>query len=104
MSTHIYKLTPNAAEWDPNWDIAMNHGDVIVRAESPADARIVASEAEPDFEDTGGKPAEDGTTREASAFRNIKLYHVSRLNSSSYDDDGPREVLSGEIANPVKSA
>ncbi|WP_299813400.1 hypothetical protein [uncultured Roseibium sp.] len=103
METRIYKLTPSAADWDPNWDLAKNQGEVIVRAQSPADARIVASEAEPDFLDTGGKPAEGASTRNASAFRDEKLYAVAELSSSEFSAEGPRELLRGSIGNPLKA-
>ncbi|POF29414.1 hypothetical protein [Roseibium marinum] len=103
MNTRIYKLTPVAAEWDPNWDLAENQGEVIVRAQSPADARVVASEAEPDFLDSGGKPAEGSSTRDASAFRDEKLYAVAEIDSSGFPAEGPRELLAGSIANPLKT-
>lgn len=104
MSRHIYKLLPHAADWDPNWDLASNQGEVIVRADTPADARIVASEAEPDFLEQGGKPAQGGSSREASAFRNEKLYLVQEILDGPYDSTGPREVLAGQILNPLKTA
>ncbi|MBO6718399.1 MAG: hypothetical protein JJ913_10625 [Rhizobiaceae bacterium] len=96
---NIYKLEPAAAPHDPNWDIATSHGTVIVRAESPADARIVASEAEADFLGSGALPADDKSTRFASAFRNDKLYSVTEMADGAYSPDGPRAVLEGEI-NP----
>ncbi|WP_279625813.1 hypothetical protein [Labrenzia sp. OB1] len=41
MKTRIFKLSLTAA----NWDLEENQGEVIVRAQSLADARIVAREA-----------------------------------------------------------
>lgn len=102
MDTRIFKLTPVAPDWDPNWDVASNQGDVIVRAESPADARIVAAEAELDFLDLRAKPSEGTSTRSASAFRNEKLYAVSEMTTDEFSAKGPREVLVGSIHNPVK--
>lgn len=98
---HIYRLEPTAAPGDPNWDLATSHGTVIVRAESPADARIVASEAEADFLDSNALPADDKSTRFASAFRNDKLYSVSEVADSTHSPEGPREVLEGEISPNV---
>jgi hypothetical protein len=98
---HIYRLEPTAAPGDPNWDLATSHGTVIVRAESPADARIVASEAEADFLDSNALPADDKSTRFASAFRNDKLYSVSEVADSTHSPEGPRKVLEGEISPNV---
>ena len=72
----IYRLIPSALPDDPRWDNAPGHGEVLVRALSPADARIVAAGAEIDFLDTGAKPGDGTTTDFASAFRDDKLYHV----------------------------
>ena len=76
---HAYRLVPAAGPEDPNWDLAPNHGVVEVNALSPADARIVAAEAEVDFLDTGAMPGDGTTTRHASAFRTDKLYSVERI-------------------------
>lgn len=93
----IFRLDPAAAPDDPNWDRASSHGTVIVRAESPADARIVASEREDDFLDSNAKPAHGASTRFASAFRDDKLYSVTEVHDSAYPAEGPREVLEGHI-------
>lgn len=95
----IYRLEPAAAPDDPNWDLAPSHGTVLVRAESPADARIVASEAEDDFLGSDALPADDKSTRFASAFRDDKLYSVSEAGDAGYQAEGPREVVEGHI-NP----
>mgnify|MGYP005821295493 CR=1 FL=1 len=73
---HIYRLEPSTRPDDPRWDNAPIHGVVRVRALSPADARIVAAEAEVDFLDIDAKPGDGTTTDSASAFRDDKLYHV----------------------------
>ncbi|MBD1548771.1 hypothetical protein [Roseibium aggregatum] len=103
MTRKIYKLSPIAPEWDPNWDLAPEQGVVVVRAESPADARVVASEAEPDFLEADAHPGEDDSTREASAFRNEKLYSVTEIPDGSFPQSGPRELLAGTISNPLKT-
>lgn len=97
MSRKIYRLEPAALPDDPNWDRAPPHGTVIVRAESPADARIVASMAEGDFPEAGAKPGDDVSTRFASAFRDEKLYSVMEDESGTYPQEGEREVLEGTI-------
>lgn len=72
----LYRLVPVAAPGDPNWDNAPSHGEVVVAALTPGDARVVAAEAESDFLEIDSSPAEDKSTRMASAFRNEKLYTV----------------------------
>jgi hypothetical protein len=102
MRRSIYKLSPTTPEWDPNWDLAENQGEVIVRADSPADARIVASEAEPDFLESDAKPGMGTSTRHASAFQNEQLYSVTEIDSDAYSRTGPRELLGGTVKNPLK--
>jgi len=104
MIRKIYKLSPLAADWDPNWDLAQNQGEVIVRADSPADARVVASEAEPDFLERDAKPGDGTSTRHASAFRNERLYSVTEIESYAFSSSGPRELLGGTVRNPLKSS
>lgn len=101
MSRRIFKLIPIAAVGDPNWDRATNQGEVVVRANSPADARIVASEAEADFTDIGAKPGDGVSTRFASAFRDDKLYTVIEDDTGTFSRAGPREVLSGTVRDPL---
>ncbi|MFN0263971.1 hypothetical protein ACKTEK_08860 [Tepidamorphus sp. 3E244] len=95
METRIYLLKPVAEANDPQWDLASNRGEVWVRAHSPADARVVASEAEIDFLDIDAKPAHGTTTEFASAFRNIKLYEALEWHGDEYPANGPREVVAG---------
>ncbi|PWW00035.1 hypothetical protein DFR52_103236 [Hoeflea marina] len=90
---HVYRLTPSAQPNDPHWDIAPDHGVVIVRALSPADARIVAAGSEIDFLDIEAKPGDDATTDFASAFRNEKMYHVSEEPDGRYSTVGKRGVI-----------
>lgn len=104
MEHRIFKLQPTAQDSDPNWDRAPNQGEIVVRALSPADARIVASEAEPDFLDSGGKPSRGTAARFASAFRDEKLYTVVEIDDSDFSKGGPRAVLSGTIRDPLKKA
>ncbi|TCM58513.1 hypothetical protein C8J36_101416 [Rhizobium sp. PP-F2F-G48] len=39
----LYRLVPSAGPGDPGWGNAPSQGEIVVRAESPADARIVAA-------------------------------------------------------------
>lgn len=104
METRLFKLIPTAAPDDTNWDRASNQGEVIVRAHSPADARLVASEAEPDFLEGEGRPADGATTRFASAFRDEKLYSVVEIGDPRHSASGPRGLLEGSIDNPLKTS
>lgn len=88
----VYRLIPSAAADDPRWDNAPNHGEVTVRARSPADARVAAAEAEVDFLDINAKPADGTSTDFASAFRDDKLYHA--VLESADGGSGPRGIIS----------
>lgn len=95
----IYRLVPDAATKDPHWDLAEPAGEVVVRARSAADARIIAAEAEIDFLDTKAKPGDGVSTSFASAFRDDKLYSVVEDDRSPFPREGPRGVLKG-LARP----
>ncbi|MFC3161964.1 hypothetical protein [Ciceribacter thiooxidans] len=95
----IYRLVPLAEPDDPNWQNAPSQGEIVVRARSAGDARIVATEAEPDFPEVHAKPAEDVSTAIGSAFRSDKLYSVVLDESGRYPPEGPRGVVAGHI-NP----
>ncbi len=96
-SLKIFRLVPLAASDDPNWQNAPSHGEVIVRARTSGDARIVASEAELDFTEIDASPAEGNSTKEASAFRNEKLYSVIEETSGRFPSEGERGVVSGRV-------
>lgn len=101
----IYRLVPDAARGDPNWDLAAPAGEVVVRARSVADARIVAAEAELDFLDIPAKPADGVSTRFASAFRDERLYRVAEEHEGPYPREGPRAVLTApERRDPLSRA
>jgi len=86
---------PDAPPSDPGWDIAPSLGEITVRAESPADARIVAAEAEVDFPDVDALPGDGVTTSFASAVRDEKLYRVEEDTSGRFPAEGKRAVLEG---------
>jgi hypothetical protein len=93
---HVYRLVRAADLSDSRWDIAPYQGEVVVRAQSPADARLVAAEAEIDFPEAGAKPGDGVETRFASAFRDDKLYRVVEDRSGGFSDTGKREVIAGQ--------
>ena len=88
----LYRLVPSAQPDDPRWDNAPGHGEILVLALSPADARVVAAQAEVDFLDIGAKPGDGTTTDFASAFRDDKLYHVQLESDDA--GNGRRGVVS----------
>lgn len=101
MPLHVFRLEPATEASDPNWDNEPCHGVFVVRAYSPADARLVATDAESEaLKGVVGISDEDDTTRTFSAFRNEKLYAV--LEDFSFGTDGPRAVLSGTFSVPPK--
>ena len=91
----VYRLIPKAAPDDSGWDLAPGQGEVVVRAHSPADARVVAAEAEGDFPEFNAKPAHGVRTAPASAFRDIRLYAVVEEKDGRFDANGPRGVIEG---------
>ncbi len=94
----LYRLIPVASAGDPNWGNADNLGEIVVRAESPADARVVAADAELDFTEIDALPAEGNSTRDASAFRNERLYAVVEEVASGEISEGPRGVVDGTVS------
>lgn len=95
----LYRLVPVARPDDPNWDRAPNRGEVVVRARSSGDARVVAAQAETE-EGMGGQFT---TKVRASAFMDEKLYTVRDEPPDDYPVAGPRAVLEGSITNLVVS-
>jgi hypothetical protein len=93
----IYRLMPTAASDDPAWQNSPPQGEVVVRARTPGDARLVASEAELDFTEIDAAPAEGNSTRDASAFRSDKLYTVVEDTSGRLSPEGAREVVEGLV-------
>lgn len=88
---NVYRLEPVAPPDDARWDLAPSLRIVIVAARTAGDARIVAAGAELDFQKVDALPAEDVSTRNASAFRDEKAYTVTELGH------GRKGVLEGEV-------
>jgi hypothetical protein len=103
-SFRIYRLVPAADRGDPRWDIAPHQGEVTVRARSPADARLVAAEAEIDFPEVGAMPGDGVKADFASAFRDDKLYRVVEDRSGTFPDEGGRGVVAGDPRRDVIAA
>ncbi|MCF3642351.1 hypothetical protein LXM94_20480 [Rhizobium sp. TRM95111] len=97
LRLHIYRLIPTAATDDPNWGNAPNQGEVVVRALTPGDARVVAAAAELDFTEIDALPADGNSTTSDSAFRNERLYSVVQDDACGHALHGPRAVLDGTV-------
>jgi hypothetical protein len=96
----IYRLVPSASVDDPGWQMALNHGEVVVRAHTTGEARAIAALEEASVRDGGVPPT---TTQViASAFRNEKLYSVKEDHSGAFEDAGPVRVLRGDFRMPVR--
>ena len=93
----LFRLVPVAAANDTNWDLAPNQGEVVVRARSSGDARVVAAEAELDYTEIDALPGDGNSTTSSSAFRNEKLYTVVHETDPAYPRDGAREVVAGTV-------
>lgn len=87
----LYRLVPTARPDDPNWDRAPNRGEVVVRARTSGDARVVAAQAETE----AGRAGLFTTAIRASAFLDEKLYTVRDEPAGRYPSKGPRAVLAG---------
>lgn len=94
----IYRLVPSAPADDPGWELAINHGEVVVRAHSSGEARAVSALEEASIRAQGLPPTT--TQVVASAFRNEKLYTVIEDDSGTFDDTGPVRVLRGAFVFP----
>lgn len=92
---NIYRLEPNAPSGEPGWENKPGHGVIIVAARTAGDARVVAAERELDFMEIDAAPADDVSTRHASAFRDEKLYTVVEIEHGRHNVE--RSVLEGDI-------
>ena len=94
----IYRLVPIADADDPNWDRAINHGEIVVRAVATGEARAIAALAEAEAA-TGRTPLATTQVR-ASAFMDEKLYAVRQAPFDAWPAEGPSEVLAGSFQFP----
>jgi hypothetical protein len=90
----IYRLIPTAARSDRRFARDALHGEIVVRACSPSDARNVASEAE--------AAALEGSPPGGSPFNDATLYTVIEVAGAGLLRPGRRGVVTGRFA--VKTA
>lgn len=94
----VYRLVPIAAPDDPNWDRALNQGEVVVRASSSGEARAIAALEE--ARAAIGKMPQSTTQVRASALRDEKLYAVRDDHSGEFPAAGPVQVLRAHFSFP----
>lgn len=91
-SLAIFRLVPTASRNDRRFARGAFHGEVVVRASSPDDARLVASEAE---------AACAGTPPGDSPFRDETRYSVVEVTAVGFLCSGKRGLITGRFAKPV---
>ena len=89
----LWKIAPAAEPGDPRWQDHAIWREVVVRADTAASARLVATrlERDPEIEPSGNE-----SLSFRSAFVDDKLYWVSQLEESQAapgEDQGPEEIL-----------
>ena len=85
----LWKIAPAATLDDPRWLDRRPWGEVLVRAESAAMARLIASGL--DRPPTAGTGVGNETDGFVSAFDDEKLYWVTEVDASA---SGPAEIVS----------
>ena len=96
----LWAIEACAVAEDSRWLDLPIWADVVVRAPTAAQARLVAAgmEAEKIGDDT---PVGNETLTFRSGFQDEKLYHIRRLEHlTGAAEDGPPEVLSARQARP----
>ena len=88
----IYRLVPTPARSDRRFARDALHGEVVVRARSPDDARQVATEAEKAARMLDGSEAGD------SPFRDSSLYTVIEVPGVDFLRSGKRGLIAGRFA------
>ena len=86
----LWVLEPVADPDDPRWQDRLQFERVIVRAATPAFARLMARTL-----DTPDRPLQFGQQNAhlGSGFKDEKLYHVVPYHGDAYPAEGPDTVL-----------
>lgn len=87
-------IRPEADLMDPRWQDHAIYDMVMIRADTPALARVVAAAIEY-AEEKGEPPTGNESGTFSSAFLDEKLYHVARM------DEGAAEAYGGEDGPPA---
>jgi hypothetical protein len=94
----VYRLVPIARSDDPNWDRAINQGEIVVRATSSGEARAIAALEE--ARAAVSHIPKSTTQVTASALRDPLLYGVIDDASGEFPASGPIKVLRGNFQFP----
>lgn len=94
----LWKITPSAPPDDPRWLGGPEWREIVVRAKTAAEARVVAARMEAAQQDfsPGRNTAGAGAMDYQSPLHDEALYHVTELPSDAGADvpaDGAPEVL-----------
>lgn len=87
----IFRLVPTTARHDRRFARDALHGEVVVRAYSPKDARQVASAAELEFQAAGASAAD-------SPFHDETLYAVIEVPGVDFLRGGKRGLIAGRFS------
>jgi hypothetical protein len=95
----LWSLEASAVADDSRWLDFPIWADVVVRAPTAAQARLVAARMEAGVI---GDPTTQGneTLPFRSGFQDEKLYQVRQVHLTDTSEDGPDEVLSARQARP----
>lgn len=97
----LWRIEPCAVATDSRWMDFPIWADVVVRAPSAAQARLVAAGMEAQRLDDH-TPVGNETLEFRSGFEDEKLYQVRQLRHlSGTPQDGPEEVVSAREARPA---
>lgn len=97
----LWSLEASAVAEDSRWQDFPIWADVVVRAVSPAQARLLAAVMEAG--EIGDATTQGNETLSfRSAFQDEKLYQVRRVHLTGTPDDGPNGVLSARLARPAR--
>lgn len=91
----IYRLVPTAARNDRRLARDALHGEVVVRAYSAEDARLVAIEAEFACRRAERRPG----ASDDSPFRDESLYAVVEVPGAAFLRPGKRGLIAGRFAD-----
>lgn len=97
----LWSIEASAVADDSRWLDFPIWSDVVVRAASPSQARLVAAAMEAG--EIGDATTQGNETLSfRSAFQDEKLYQVRRVHLTGTADDGPDGVVSAKLARPAR--
>lgn len=95
----LWTIDASAVAEDSRWQDFPIWAEVVVRAPSAAQARLVAAAMEAE-EIADPTTVGNETLSFRSGFQDEKLYHVSRTHLTGVAEEGPDEVITARQARP----